>query len=59
MILHQKFTFRYENEDATVRFTEAQLTEIRKTTMAKITCDNLDVPGEMQRAAFDLPSNFL
>jgi peroxidase len=54
-----KIYFRYENEDPTVRFTEAQLTEIRKTTMAKITCDNLDVPGEMQRAAFDLPSNFL
>lgn len=51
--------FWYENEDPAVRFTEAQLTELRKTTLAKITCDNLDVPGEMQRAAFDLPSNFL
>lgn len=52
-------TFRYENEDPTVRFTGAQLTELRKTTLAKIICDNLDVPGDMQRAAFDLPSNFL
>ncbi|CRK94120.1 CLUMA_CG007643, isoform A [Clunio marinus] len=51
--------FWYENENPTVRFTEAQLTEIRKTTLAKIVCDNLDVPGDMQRAAFDLPSNFL
>lgn len=51
--------FRYENEDAAVRFTPAQLTEVRKTTLAKIICDNLDIPGDMQRAAFDLPSNFL
>lgn len=53
------FSARYENEDPAVRFSEAQLTEIRKTTLAKIVCDNLDIPGEMQRAAFDLPSNFL
>lgn len=42
-----------------MRFSEAQLTELRKTTMAKIVCENLDVSGEMQRAGFDLPSNFL
>jgi Animal haem peroxidase len=56
--LYCKF-IRYENADPVVRFTEAQLTEIRKTTMAKIVCENLDYPGDMQRAAFDLPSNFL
>jgi hypothetical protein len=50
---------RYENEDPAVRFTEAQLTEIRKTTLSKINCENLDIPGDMQRAMFDLPSNFL
>lgn len=50
---------RYENEDPSVRFTEAQLAELRKTTLAKITCDNMDHDGEMQRAAFDLPSSFL
>ncbi|XP_059616310.1 uncharacterized protein LOC132261488 [Phlebotomus argentipes] len=51
--------FWYENEDPAVRFSEAQLSEIRKTTLAKIFCENLDIPGDMQRAAFDLPSNFL
>uniref|UniRef100_A0A182F4S5 Uncharacterized protein n=1 Tax=Anopheles albimanus TaxID=7167 RepID=A0A182F4S5_ANOAL len=50
---------QYENEDPVVKFTEAQLAEIRKTTLAKIICENLDVTGDMQRAAFDLPSNFL
>lgn len=51
--------FWYENEDPAIRFTEAQLAEIRKTTLAKVICDNLDVNSDMQRAAFDLPSNFL
>lgn len=50
---------RYENQNPEVKFTEAQLAEIRKTTLAKITCENLEIPGDMQRAAFDLPSNFL
>ncbi|KAK4874855.1 hypothetical protein RN001_014215 [Aquatica leii] len=51
--------FWYENEDPNVRFTEAQLAEIRKISLARVFCENLDVPGDMQRAAFDLPSNFL
>lgn len=51
--------FWYENIDPTVRFTEHQLAEIRKSTLAKLICDNMDHPGEIQRAAFDLPSNFL
>uniref|UniRef100_A0A182RDN6 Oxidase/peroxidase n=1 Tax=Anopheles funestus TaxID=62324 RepID=A0A182RDN6_ANOFN len=51
--------FWYENEDPVVKFTEQQLTEIRKTTLAKIVCESLDITGDMQRAAFDLPSNFL
>ncbi|XP_058122599.1 uncharacterized protein LOC131293497 [Anopheles ziemanni] len=51
--------FWYENEDPAVKFTEAQLAELRKTTLAKIVCENLDITGDMQRAAFDLPSNFL
>ncbi|CAH0563572.1 unnamed protein product [Brassicogethes aeneus] len=49
----------YENEDSAVRFAEPQLAEIRKITLGKVICDNMDGPAEMQRAAFDLPSNFL
>lgn len=51
--------FWYETDDPNLRFTEAQLNEIRKTTLSKIVCENMDSPGDMQRAAFDLPSNFL
>lgn len=51
--------FWYENQDPVVRFTEAQLAEIRKITLAKTLCDNTDVYSDMQRSAFDLPSNFL
>ncbi|KRT83256.1 peroxidase [Oryctes borbonicus] len=51
--------FWYENSDPIVRFTEAQLAEIRKTTLAKTLCNNLDIHSDVQRAAFDLPSNFL
>ncbi|KAL3272932.1 hypothetical protein HHI36_014391 [Cryptolaemus montrouzieri] len=51
--------FWYENIDPVVRFSEAQLAEIRKSTLAKIICENMDHPGDMQRAAFDIPSNFL
>lgn len=50
---------RYENEDPAVRFTEQQLAELRKSTLAKLICDNMDDENNMQRAAFDLPSNFL
>ncbi|KAK9686938.1 hypothetical protein QE152_g36830 [Popillia japonica] len=51
--------FWYENSDPVVRFTETQLAEIRKTTLAKSLCNNLDIHSDIQRAAFDLPSNFL
>jgi hypothetical protein len=50
---------RYENEDQTVRFTEAQLAEIRKMTLSKILCDNMDIQSDIQRSALDQPSNFL
>ncbi|KAJ8730052.1 hypothetical protein PYW07_017090 [Mythimna separata] len=49
----------YENDNPAARFTEQQLAEIRKTTLSKLMCDNFDHPGDIQRAAFDLPSNFL
>ena len=50
---------RYENEDQTVRFTETQLAEIRKMTLSKILCDNMDIQSDIQRSALDQPSNFL
>lgn len=50
---------RYENDNPAAKFSEQQLSEIRKVTLSKVLCDNYDVPTEMQRAAFDLPSNFL
>jgi len=51
--------FWYENEDPLVRFTEAQLAEIRKTTLAKMVCDNCDQVDVAQRSLFDLPDPFL
>ncbi|XP_066600393.1 uncharacterized protein [Prorops nasuta] len=51
--------FWYETDDPNIRFTEHQLAEIRKTTLSKVICENMDQHVEMQRAAFDLPSSFL
>ncbi|KZC13921.1 Peroxidasin [Dufourea novaeangliae] len=51
--------FWYETDDPNIRFTEHQLAEIRKATLSKVMCDNMDEHNDMQRAAFDLPSNFL
>ncbi|XP_043286751.1 uncharacterized protein [Venturia canescens] len=51
--------FWYETDDPNIRFTEPQLAEIRKNTLSKVICENMDSHVEMQRAAFDLPSNFL
>lgn len=51
--------FWYETDDPNIRFTEHQLAEVRKTTLSKVICENMDEHQEMQRAAFDLPSNFL
>jgi len=51
--------FWYENSDASVRFTEAQLTEIRKTTLAKVICENCDVVDKVQKSVFDQYHEFL
>ncbi|KAL6261733.1 hypothetical protein P5V15_006822 [Pogonomyrmex californicus] len=51
--------FWYETDDPNIRFTEHQMAELRKTTLAKVMCENMDHQTDMQRAAFDLPSNFL
>jgi len=41
------------------RFSEAQLAEIRKATLAKILCENMDVRSDLQKAAFDQPNDYL
>ncbi|XP_042860058.1 uncharacterized protein LOC122245949 isoform X3 [Penaeus japonicus] len=51
--------FWYENADPLVRFTDPQLTELRKVTLAKVLCDNCDSVESEQRSAFDLPDPFL
>lgn len=51
--------FWYETSNAFNRFTEAQLDEIRKMTLAKILCQNSDSIDTIQRQAFDLPDQFL
>lgn len=50
---------RYENGDPLIRFTEAQLAEIRKATVSKLICDNSDGIDTTQRSAFDQSEPFL
>ncbi|CAG0923981.1 unnamed protein product, partial [Notodromas monacha] len=50
---------KYENGDPLLRFTDAQLSQIRETTMAKIICQNADSIPLLQRSVFDLPDPFL
>ena len=42
-----------------IRFTEAQLAEIRKITLSKVICENCDEVTNVQRAMFDIPDPFL
>ncbi|XP_063866938.1 heme peroxidase 2-like [Scylla paramamosain] len=51
--------FWYENADPLVRFTDPQLTEIRKVTLSKLLCDNCDYVESEQWSVFDLPDPFL
>lgn len=51
--------FWYEGGNPLIRFTEAQLAEIRKTTLSKVICDNSDQLASIQRALFDIPDPFL
>lgn len=57
--LRQCDRFWYETNDKQLRFTPQQLAEIRKVTLSKTICDNLDMPGDIQRTAFDAPHNIL
>ncbi|XP_055950747.1 uncharacterized protein LOC129984809 isoform X3 [Argiope bruennichi] len=65
-ILSKQFTnlrkcdrFWYETQDPFLRFTQDQLTEIRRTRLSKIFCDNSDTIDTVQMKAFDLPDDFL
>ena len=51
--------FWYENNNQAGRFSEAQLAEIRKVTLARLICENSDTISEVTRSVFDLPHNFL
>ncbi|XP_065339548.1 heme peroxidase 2-like [Cloeon dipterum] len=48
--------FWYETGSQVERFSPAQLAELRKTSLSKIICNNMDVPIDIQLAAFDLPN---
>jgi peroxidase len=46
--------FWFENNDPFVRFTPAQLAEIRKMTLAKIVCENSDSITHIQKEVMDV-----
>ena len=49
--------FYYENNfNPTAHFTKNQINELRRTTIAKIICDNLDVT-EIQLNPFSIPDH--
>ena len=50
---------RYETNDPNLRFTDNQLAEIRKSTMASLVCNNCDVVDKVQLGVFDIAHNFL
>jgi peroxidase len=50
---------RYETADPLVRFTEAQLAELRKASLSRLVCDNCDHVASIQRSLMDLVDPFL
>lgn len=50
---------RYETSNPHLRFTEEQLADIRRVTMASLICENCDVVEQIQRGVFDMPHDFL
>ncbi|VDM92846.1 unnamed protein product, partial [Litomosoides sigmodontis] len=48
----------YENDLAQLAFTNDQLAEIRKTTMAKVLCGNVEYFDELQPRVFELANNY-
>jgi hypothetical protein len=51
--------FWHETGDPFIRFSEAQLDQIRKMTLSKVLCENSDSVSEIQRQVMDLPDPFL
>ena len=48
--------FFYESSASPGKFTEAQLGEVRKASLARITCDNGDNINSIQPLAFRTPT---
>ncbi|OQV25326.1 Peroxidasin [Hypsibius exemplaris] len=51
--------FWYETGDPLLRFSEAQLSSIRKMTLAKVVCANSDTMDLVQRSVFDLADQYI
>jgi len=52
--LRQCDRFWYESGDPTVRFTPAQLQEVRVSSLSSLLCRNCDKPGKLPRSAMDM-----
>nr|CAD7425231.1 unnamed protein product [Timema monikensis] len=50
---------RYESGDPLVRFTDAQLADIRRITLSRLVCDNGEQINTIQRSLLDLTDPFL
>ena len=48
--------FFYDSSASPAKFTEAQLGEVRKSSLARITCDNGDNINSIQPLAFRTPT---
>ncbi|CAD6194591.1 unnamed protein product [Caenorhabditis auriculariae] len=51
--------FYYETSDRMIRFTSDQLAEIRKTSMARIICDNSAYASRIQSNVFLMPDDLV
>ena len=50
--------FWYETSDPNIRFTEEQLSEIRKVQLSAVLCRNCDKPGKLPKHGFDVMDQF-